>query len=613
MPPITEAEIPAPAGPPARRDFLLAMTVLGAVLALLLALTWRKWPDMLVDFGLQLYIPWRLAGGAVLYRDIAYMTGGPFSQYFDAFLFRCCGVSFLTLAAANITILCLLVALIYRCFHQAAGQWTALASCLAILLVFAFGHYSDYGIFNYVTPYSEEMYHGLVLAIAGVALLAAWVSTRKTSRALAAGFCAGLVFLTKPEVFLALLAAVMAALFLAWRTGSKTFALKGLALLASAALVPPLAFLLYFLRVAAWKESLTWTCWAWVPVLATSAMRSPFYRWCMGLDTPAYHLTRMLCDFGALASIALLSGLLFRGSPRRGRDGVVFTLLAGPLLWLAWNRFDWLECAHSLPLLCVATLLWIFWQARETGWTRSSIFMTLWAVFSLVLLAKLGLYVRIWHYGFSLAMPAFLTAIYLLFHAVPRLLERFGVPSKWWRALASLLLFIGFARLALFSEHVYQEKSVAVGEGADQLWTFREEIEPAGALMGQALSWMQTHTAAHSTLAVLPAGVMLNYMLRRPNPAPYLRWNPPEMAVFGQDNMTRALEHAQPDYIVLLGVDNSEFGVDFFGANENFGGELMRWINQTYRPIGAFGHDWNKNGKFGVKILRRDGYTPPQQ
>src|SRR3954471_958957 len=39
-------------------------------------LTWRKWSDLLVDFGSQLYIPWRLARGAVLYRDIHYITGG---------------------------------------------------------------------------------------------------------------------------------------------------------------------------------------------------------------------------------------------------------------------------------------------------------------------------------------------------------------------------------------------------------------------------------------------------------------------------------------------------------------------------------------------------------
>ncbi|MGP8238809.1 MAG: glycosyltransferase family 39 protein [Limisphaerales bacterium] len=605
------AEPFTPAGASVRRDSLFALAILGGVLAILLALTWRKWPDMLVDFGLQLYIPWRLSMGAVLYRDVAYMTGGPFSQYFDAFMFRCFGVSFLTIAVANLVILAGLLVLVYRGFHRAAGQWTALAASLAILVVFAFEHYSDYGIFNYVTPYSQEIYHGLVLSVAAVALLAAWVSTQKRSAALAAGFCCGLVFLTKPEVFLALAAAAFTALFVAWRvTGRRSAFFKGLGLMVLAGVVPPLAFLVYFLRFAPLLQSLKWTCWAWVPVLATPAMDSPFYRWCMGLDSPGYHLTRMLCDTLGLASLALLCGLIFRRRSGQRSDVTVFAVLAAALAALAWKMFDWLECAHSLPLLCAAALGWLCWRARSAGWTRSSIFMTLWAVFSLVLLAKLGLYVRIWHYGFALAMPAFLTAIYFLYCIVPEWLERFGARPIWWRGLASVLLLTGFVRLELFSKFVYEQKTVAVGEGADRLWTFRQEIQPSGAMMGQALSWMRTNTPADSTLAVLPAGVMLNYMLRRANPTPYLRWNPPEMAVFGQASMTRALEQAKPDYILLLGVDMSEFGVDFFGATDNFGGELMRWINQTYQPVGLLGHDWNKDGQFGIKILKLSGPTP---
>ena len=41
--------------------------------------TWRKWPDLIVDFGLQMYCPWKLSTGSVLYRDIAYLVGGPLS------------------------------------------------------------------------------------------------------------------------------------------------------------------------------------------------------------------------------------------------------------------------------------------------------------------------------------------------------------------------------------------------------------------------------------------------------------------------------------------------------------------------------------------------------
>src|SRR5580700_4488478 len=48
---------------------------------------WRKWPDPMIDFGRELYLPWRLAHGAVLYRDVDDFFG-PLSQYFNSVLFR---------------------------------------------------------------------------------------------------------------------------------------------------------------------------------------------------------------------------------------------------------------------------------------------------------------------------------------------------------------------------------------------------------------------------------------------------------------------------------------------------------------------------------------------
>src|SRR4051794_24128930 len=76
------------------------------------ALTWRKWPDCLIDFGLQLYLPWKISTGSVLYRDVMYLTGGPLSQHYDALLFKVFGVSLLTLIISNLTIVAGLLILI---------------------------------------------------------------------------------------------------------------------------------------------------------------------------------------------------------------------------------------------------------------------------------------------------------------------------------------------------------------------------------------------------------------------------------------------------------------------------------------------------------------------
>ena len=45
------------------------------VFAALLWWSWRRWPDPLVDFGRELYVPWRINAGQVLYRDLASLFG----------------------------------------------------------------------------------------------------------------------------------------------------------------------------------------------------------------------------------------------------------------------------------------------------------------------------------------------------------------------------------------------------------------------------------------------------------------------------------------------------------------------------------------------------------
>src|SRR6266700_6309518 len=59
--------------------------ILAASLAMLVW-SWGTWPDVLIDFGRELYVPWQLSAGKVLYTDVAYFNG-PLSPYFNSLCF----------------------------------------------------------------------------------------------------------------------------------------------------------------------------------------------------------------------------------------------------------------------------------------------------------------------------------------------------------------------------------------------------------------------------------------------------------------------------------------------------------------------------------------------
>jgi hypothetical protein len=588
-----------------RRSSRLGLGLVAVAFVLAAALTWRKWPDALIDYGTQLYIPWRILNGAVLYRDLFYFAGGPFAQYFNALLFKIFGVSFSTLFFANLLFTAGIVSLIYRRFLAAADAWTATIVGLAIVLVFGFAEYTPIGNYNYIAPYSHEATYGLMLSICAIAILSDWINSKKIAYASAAGFCAGLVLLTKPDIFAALAVTVAAAFVVFWLKGEPKVFFKSLGMFVVGWVIPPLFFIGYFLRAGNWQDSVRLTFFGWIPLLQGTVTKSPFYTWCLGLDQPLFHAREILIYFIAIVIVlAIYAFALRRMKDLPWIKSPYIALLVLMLPVLAWAvRFDWVQCGWPLPLLCLSACILMFWNYKRLN--APQIFPLLWSLFGLALLSKLGLLPRVWHYGFALAMPAFVSSIYLLFRLLPDLLERkFGVPAWQFRIVIGAVLLIGFGYLFDQSQLIYARKNQPLGTSGDKIITYNLTDEKSQAIFAAVL-WTEKYMPTNATLAVLPEGITLNYLTRRVNPTPCLDWNPTMFTVFGQDTMTGAVEKNAPDYIFIVEWDSSEFKVGYFGSTSEYGQALMDWIHKNYKTQVLIGHEPLKDGRFGIKILKR--------
>ena len=112
--------------------FILALLGTG-----LLRLSWQKWTNIVWDYGRELYTPWRITCGQVLYKDVASLFG-PFPPYWNALLFKVFGVSIMTLVLFNILLVAGITALMYRFFSYTTDKRIALFVCAAFLSLFAF-------------------------------------------------------------------------------------------------------------------------------------------------------------------------------------------------------------------------------------------------------------------------------------------------------------------------------------------------------------------------------------------------------------------------------------------------------------------------------------------
>jgi hypothetical protein len=591
---------------------LAGLSVVGVVFAVLAALTWRKWPDVIVDFGTQLYIPWRLTEGEVLYRDLLYLAGGPLSQYFNALLFKIFGVSFSTLIAANVAFSSVLLLFIYRRFMAVSDILTATMVCLGIVVVFTFSEYTPTGNYNYIAPYSHDIVHGLYLSLLAVGLLSDWLVHQRLHSALLAGLCTGLVFLTKPDIFVALSLCEAAALALHLLSRKEPrFPVKSLGLFGLAMMTPLLFFFLFFLRVEDWRMSLLSVAFGWVPLFQTAVRHNTYYVMWNGLDDPVTHLRQMGTHFLWAALGIGVYAITFRVLVRWKSslvNVIIWLFLMLPLLYWAF-LFRWVSCGSSLPLWCLTILVVLGWQLKKAPDIGMFAFPFLWTVFALALMSKLGVFTRIWHYGFALAMPAVVATIYFLTWLLPRLLEnRYRVPAKYLRAAFLLTMLVGLVFLFDDSQLWYRQKNQPIGRNGDKILTFGPSM-PVGEGIKSTLDWVDKNVPADGTLAVLPSGIMLNYLSRRINTTASLVWDPISMAVFDQTAMTARFEANPPDYILLVDQNQSEQGVGYFGTFPGYGVELMQWVKKNYKVMLIIGNEPFKDGRFGVEIFKR--FTPP--
>jgi Dolichyl-phosphate-mannose-protein mannosyltransferase len=581
----------------------------------LLALwSWRKWPDLIVDFGQQLYIPWQLASGKILYKDIIILHG-PFSQYFNAFWFKVFGPSLTVLIFVNFAILTGIVVVLYKSVHRFADSLTATVVCLVLLTLFGFSQYVRIGNYNYVTPYTHETTHGVALTAALILALSHYLTRGGRVAGALSGLCLGLALLTKVEVAVAAAAVVVIGFAMAYFVGPPSAAPKRdeFALFCAMALTPALGFYLYFLFHLPAEQALHAIGQGFF-IPSGDVSKSVFFMRILGLDNPGDNLSQMLKMFAGVVMFVVFAAtadVACRSFTKNTR--LAATILGLVFFWVLYLKVDllpWLDIPRALPLttflsLAVFVVLLVKHPRRMELWP-TLLPMVLWTAFALSLLSKMVLNVRIYHYGFYLAMPATLVLVICLVYWIPVVLRRTRGCGVVFRALALAILAAASLYYLNRSHKLYQLKNFAVGNGGDTIFTYGPKLQSVGLVTSQALEWIAEKTSPEATFVGLPEGIMLNYLSRRTTTSSYVNFTVGEMLVFGEERFFDNLKARPPDYVILVDKDTEEFGVGPFGSDPRFGQQIMDWVNRHYAPVALVGDEPLQGRDFGIKILKRN-------
>jgi hypothetical protein len=587
---------------------LIAMVFFGLTLW-----TWRKWPDILIDFGQELYVPWQLVDGKVLYRDLAFFNG-PFSPYLNALWFRIFGVSLTTIIFCNLAITACLTSIIYWVVKTSSDRYTAASACIVFLCTFAFGHIAFVGNYNYICPYSHELTHGILLAFLLIILLSRSIRRPQVAGIILAGLCLGLIFLGKGETFLGAAGAAIVGLVLLGAAnelpGRKYFYLVVIFIISL--LIPVAIFLGYFTFKMPLAQALRGIAGTWAGLLGSDVSKLLFFQVGSGFDRPWQNLWRMIMQFlgiGLVAGPFIIAGFF----PKHFRPfslifGLVAMLCLGVIL-LARFSAPFLLFNRSLPLSMLAATGLIIVLVLKNRRDKDAIVglapLAMWAALGLGLLAKIILHARIWQYGFALAMPAAIFLVAVMVGIIPELLQRRHGRGHWFRLFAGLIIFLDVAISLKYSYSHYSKKDLVIGEHGDVIITYGAQASPRGPAVSQLIHFIHSVIPPDATFNVLPEGIMINYLTRHVASTRYINFMPTELIIYGETSILRAFKNQAADFIILVHKDTREFGLDFFGINPVYGKATMDWIRLHYTSVWQDLADPLQDDHFGIKVMQR--------
>jgi hypothetical protein len=166
-----------------------------------------------------------------------------------------------------------------------------------------------------------------------------------------------------------------------------------------------------------------------------------------------------------------------------------------------------------------------------------------------------------------------------------------------WALAAAIAPYLGLAY------GWYRTKTLAVASGSDRFYASTLDGLWQGRAVRDALDVLAQNAAPGDTLAVLPEGVMLNYLARLDSPLRVINLMPPEVMAFGEDDVLRSLAARPPDFVLLVHRDTSEYGYPPFGRDPRYGLGIVNWITGRYDGVRRIGPPGAADA--GMQLLKR--------
>jgi hypothetical protein len=577
----------------------LAWLWLAGLYLLLIAISWKRWANPIVDCGREMYVPWQIAEGHMLYRDLFWIYG-PFAPYWHALLFKLFGVHLNVLYAAGLLLVAAQGSLVFVIGRRVLSP--AFAALAATLFLVQFAVRPTLG--NLVFPYSFSAGYASALN-----LVALWLALRDHESGqrgfclILAGACVGLSLLSKIEIGLAGFGFLLAVALVPVRDAKSTIRNSSFALLACLAL--PLAGYGWFasqLGAATLLHEYLWPR----EVLAEMKL---FHQIAVGtLFTPkatVYLIGLTALGAGGFFLVALAGYVLRRRLWRwAGWLWIVFVALGLVASPLEDDVFRFLELNH----LYAGNLVFLGVALLATARLRPPVFWI--ALFALLATWRAPLFAGVSAYSAFFMAASVVVFVWFWAEWLPGAGQ--WLDARPWRATvaATLAVLLGLQS----ARHVTAFRTqltapIATPRGA--LCVHREIGPPLRELIG----FVEANTRPGEAVLFFPEETSLYFLCDRRSPSKYYQFAPGLLAPERkQRELIADAEAAQVRFVFVSNRATTEYGKPYFGVD--YYPLLREWVLAHFERVNTIGHSersipppppsryWPSEG-YGVDVYQR--------
>jgi hypothetical protein len=559
----------------------------------MLAASWQRWTQPLIDHGREMNLPARILAGERLYNDVQFLYG-PFAPSFNALLYRVFGIHLSVLKAAGAVCAILILLVIYRMARLLMSEWeSSLVVGLALVMC------ALKSTANYVQPYAYAALYGLVFSLGSLLATVNYIKTRANWRLVMAGSLAGLSLISKPEIALAGLAAGLAALIVESFAERKPQWLGAAFFSAPVAAIAAVTYAIILsrtpLRILLDDNHVLFT--AMPPQLiyfnrhVSGLAQWPSSFWFSLAGIGVFALWFGIC--AVIGAIASRKEAEWRGVLKVG----LIMVCAGALWLLIAVRFS-SRSSNVTPFASAVFIMpaLIGFIIRDYHKESRRILLVI-AVFGFVAILRVIFNIATTGPYAPFYLPASIVVyLYLLFHFAPTLFTKTDSTRENIRRAAMVMIALMIAGIGLNSAiRLRRDNTFTVSSPRGSFITVPEIGEPLQA----AIRYAEERTGPDDYLLAAPQATTINFLAARRYPLREEIIHPGFLAGEKEIDAIERIKARKTPLILIVNIDTSEFGDRAFGVDYNEA--LTRWIIENYHLAARFDSAGSHDAKLGDK------------